>query len=67
MQHSLKTRFNFGWTACVITPLGLMTELQAGTHSRLAVTAGIGPIEGAPAVPYVRTPDMLAGRTVGAV
>ena len=41
MKQSLKTGFSFGLTSGVITPLGLMVGLNAGTHSRLAVIGGI--------------------------
>ena len=41
MKQSLKTGFSFGLMSGVITPLGLMVGLNAGTHSRLAVIGGI--------------------------
>lgn len=41
MKQSLMTGFSFGLTSGVITPLGLMVGLNAGTHSRLAVIGGI--------------------------
>ncbi len=41
MKQSLKAGFSFGLTSGVITTLGLMVGLQAGTHSRLAVIGGI--------------------------
>ena len=41
MRASLKTGFSFGLTSGVITTLGLMVGLHAGTHSRLAVLGGI--------------------------
>jgi VIT1/CCC1 family predicted Fe2+/Mn2+ transporter len=41
MRESLKTGFSFGTTSGVITTLGLMVGLHAGTHSRLAVIGGI--------------------------
>ena len=41
MKQSLKTGFSFGLTSGVITTLGLMVGLHAGTHSRLAVIGGI--------------------------
>ena len=41
MKQSIKTGFSFGLTSGVITPLGLMVGLNAGTHSRLAVIGGI--------------------------
>jgi vacuolar iron transporter family protein len=41
MKPSLKTGFSFGLTSGVITTLGLMVGLNAGTHSRLAVIGGI--------------------------
>jgi len=65
MKHLLKAGFSFEWTVWEVTALGLMTELQAGTHSRLAVTGGIVPFEGTPVVPHVRTLEFLAGRTAG--
>lgn len=41
MKHSLRIGFSFGLTSGVITTLGLMVGLNAGTHSRLAVIGGI--------------------------
>jgi VIT1/CCC1 family predicted Fe2+/Mn2+ transporter len=41
MDHSTKTGFSFGITSAIITTLGLMMGLYAGTHSRLAVIGGI--------------------------
>lgn len=41
MNHSLKTGFSFGLTSGIITTLGLMVGLNAGTHSQLAVIGGI--------------------------
>jgi len=41
MRHSLKTGFSFGLTSGIITTLGLIVGLHAGTHSRLAVIGGI--------------------------
>lgn len=41
MKASLKTGFSFGVTSGVITTLGLMVGLHAGTHSKLAVIGGI--------------------------
>ena len=41
MKHSLKTGFSFGLTSGIITTLGLMVGLHAGTHSQLAVVGGI--------------------------
>ncbi len=41
MGHSTKTGFSFGVTSAIITTLGLMMGLYAGTHSRLAVIGGI--------------------------
>jgi len=40
-RHTLRVRFSFGLTSGVITTLGLMMGLYSGTHSRLAVIAGI--------------------------
>lgn len=40
-KHSLKIGFSFGLTSGIITTLGLMVGLNAGTHSRLAVIGGI--------------------------
>lgn len=40
-SHSLKTGLTFGLTSGIITTLGLMVGLQAGTHSKLAVIGGI--------------------------
>ena len=41
MQHSFKVGFSFGLTSGIITTLGLMVGLAAGTNSRLAVIGGI--------------------------
>lgn len=41
MRHSLKTGFSFGLTSGIITTLGLMVGLNAGTHSKLAVIGGV--------------------------
>lgn len=41
MKHTLKTGFSFGTTSGVITTLGLMVGLHAGTHSKLAVIGGV--------------------------
>ncbi len=41
MKHSLKTGFSFGSTSGIITTLGLMVGLHAGTQSKLAVLGGI--------------------------
>jgi len=41
LNHSVKTGICFGLTSGVITTLGLMVGLNAGTHSRLAVIGGI--------------------------
>jgi len=41
MKSSLKTGFSFGLTSGVITTLGLMVGLNAGTHSKLVVLGGI--------------------------
>ena len=41
MDHSVETGFSFGLTSAIITTLGLMVGLYAGTHSRLAVMGGI--------------------------
>ncbi len=40
-SHSIEIGFGFGVTSGVITTLGLMIGLNAGTHSRLAVIGGI--------------------------
>ncbi|MBU1164358.1 hypothetical protein KKA15_02220 [Patescibacteria group bacterium] len=39
--HSLKVGLCFGLTSAVITTLGLMVGLSAGTHSKLVVIGGI--------------------------
>ena len=44
MRQSFKTGVSFGLTSGVITTLGLMVGLNAGTHSRLAVIGGIATI-----------------------
>jgi vacuolar iron transporter family protein len=41
MKSSLKTGFSFGLTSGIITTLGLMVGLNAGTHSKLVVLGGI--------------------------
>jgi hypothetical protein len=51
MKRSLKTGLSFGLPSGVITTLGLMIGLRAGTHSRRAVTGGIVPIKNTPVVP----------------
>ncbi len=40
-NHSLRIGFSFGLTSGIITTLGLMVGLNAGTHSRLVVIGGI--------------------------
>ncbi|HEY59790.1 MAG TPA: hypothetical protein G4N92_03750 [Anaerolineae bacterium] len=41
MRYSFKTGLSFGLTSGVITTLGLMVGLHAGTHSKLVVIGGI--------------------------
>lgn len=41
MRESLKVGFSFGLTSAIITTLGLMVGLNAGTHSEVAVLSGI--------------------------
>jgi len=41
LKHPLKVGFSFGITSGIITTLGLMVGLHAGTGSRLAVIGGI--------------------------
>jgi VIT1/CCC1 family predicted Fe2+/Mn2+ transporter len=41
MKHSLKIGLSFGCTSGIITTLGLMVGLHAGTNSKLAVLGGI--------------------------
>ena len=41
LGHSLTIGFSFGLTSGIITTLGLMVGLNAGTHSKLAVIGGI--------------------------
>jgi VIT1/CCC1 family predicted Fe2+/Mn2+ transporter len=41
LNHSIKTGVCFGLTSGVITTLGLMVGLNAGTHSKQAVLGGI--------------------------
>lgn len=41
MRHSFKTGFGFGVTSAIITTLGLMVGLQAGTESVIAVVGGV--------------------------
>ncbi len=40
-RHSLRIGFSFGLTSGIITTLGLMVGLNAGTHSKLVVIGGI--------------------------
>jgi len=40
-KHSVRVGFSFGLTSGIITTLGLMVGLNAGTHSKLAVLGGI--------------------------
>ena len=44
MNQAWKTGLSFGLTSGVITTLGLMVGLYAGTHSRVAVLGGIATI-----------------------
>ena len=41
MKKSLRVGFNFGLTSGIITTLGLIVGLHAGTHSTLAVIGGV--------------------------
>ena len=41
IKHALKTGISFGLTSGIITTLGLIVGLHAGTNSRLAVIGGI--------------------------
>jgi VIT1/CCC1 family predicted Fe2+/Mn2+ transporter len=41
MKHSLKTGLGFGITSGVITTLGLLVGLHAGTLSKLAIIGGV--------------------------
>ncbi len=41
MNHSLKTGFSFGLTSGIITTLGLMVGLHAGTHDKIVIIGGI--------------------------
>jgi vacuolar iron transporter family protein len=41
LKSSWQTGIGFGLTSGVITPVGLMVGLHAGTHSRIAVVGGI--------------------------
>ncbi|MFC1478821.1 hypothetical protein ACFL57_05125 [Candidatus Margulisiibacteriota bacterium] len=41
MNHSIKVGISFGLTSGIITTLGLMVGLNAGTNSKLAVIGGI--------------------------
>jgi VIT1/CCC1 family predicted Fe2+/Mn2+ transporter len=40
-RHSIKTGLSFGLTSAIITTLGLMVGLHAGTRSKLVVISGI--------------------------
>ena len=41
MKHSIKKGFGFGLTSGIITTLGLIVGLNAGTHSKMVVFGGI--------------------------
>ncbi len=41
MKESIKTGLSFGLTSAIVTTLGLIVGLHAGTHSKLAVIGGI--------------------------
>lgn len=41
MNHSWKVGFSFGITSSILTTLGLMVGLSAGTHSKMIVLGGI--------------------------
>lgn len=41
MKHSIKIGFSFGLTSGIITTLGLMVGLEAGTGLKLAVIGGV--------------------------
>lgn len=41
MKHSIEVGLSFGFTSAIITTLGLMIGLEAGTSSRLAVIGGV--------------------------
>ena len=41
MQHSFQVGLSFGFISAIITTLGLMIGLEAGTSSRLAVIGGV--------------------------
>jgi VIT1/CCC1 family predicted Fe2+/Mn2+ transporter len=41
IKQSLKTGFSFGLTSGIITTLGLMVGLEAGTESKMVVVGGI--------------------------
>ncbi|MBE0522046.1 MAG: VIT1/CCC1 transporter family protein [Candidatus Methanoperedenaceae archaeon] len=41
MKHTIKTGLSFGLTSGIITTLGLMVGLHAGTQSRLVVIGGV--------------------------
>ncbi|MBI4439833.1 hypothetical protein HY638_02585 [Candidatus Woesearchaeota archaeon] len=41
MKHTIKTGLSFGLTSGIITTLGLMTGLNASTHSKEVVVGGI--------------------------
>ena len=41
MRQSFKTGLGFGLTSGIITTLGLLVGLHAGTHSRLVIIGGI--------------------------
>ena len=41
MSHSLKIGLSFGFTSAILTTLGLMVGLNAGTSSKMVVVGGI--------------------------
>lgn len=41
MKHSIRKGFSFGLTSGIITTLGLIVGLHAGTHSKLVILGGI--------------------------
>ncbi len=41
LNHSLRTGLSFGLTSGIITTLGVVVGLHAGTHSKIAVLGGI--------------------------
>ena len=51
MKHSVRTGLSFGLTSGVITTLGLMVGLHAGTHSKRSTGRLSKPVASCPSRP----------------